>query len=93
MMKKGKDQAVHGPRIQDCVDRFIASRKHELGDKTVGHYKLLLGRLVTYCEKRGVHFMRELRRARCKKTCREQMMLDLSRLTTENVCTRTTMEG
>jgi integrase len=60
-LKNSKDQAVHGPRIESCVERFIASRRHELGEKTIGQYKLLLGRFVAYCEKRGVHFMRELK--------------------------------
>ncbi len=59
-IKKGQDQVVHGPRIEDCVERFLASRKHELGEKTSGQYKLLLGRLKTYCVARGAHFMREL---------------------------------
>jgi integrase/recombinase XerD len=59
-MKKSKDQAVHGPRIEDCAERFVAARHHELGAKTVGQYELLLDRLTAYCEKRGVHFMREM---------------------------------
>ena len=60
LAKKGKDQVVHGPRIEDCVTRFIASREHELGERTSGHYTLLLGRLSAYCVTRGVYFMREL---------------------------------
>jgi integrase len=60
LMKKSKDQAVHGPKIDDCVDRFLSSRKHKLGDRTTGSYRLLLGRLTTYCAKRGVYFMHEL---------------------------------
>jgi integrase len=59
-MKKSKDPVLHGPRIEDCVDRFLASRKHKLGDRTAGSYRLLLGRLTTYCAKRGVQLMREL---------------------------------
>ncbi len=60
LIAQSKDEAVHGPKIADCVDKYLASRRHELGEKTYGHHKLLLGRLQAYCEKHNVHFMRQL---------------------------------
>ena len=57
---QSKNEKVHGPRIEDCVSKYLASRKHELGEKTCGQFKLHLGRLQDYCERRGVYYMREL---------------------------------
>jgi hypothetical protein len=34
LLKNGQDQKVHGPRLDDCIERFSASRKEELGEKT-----------------------------------------------------------
>jgi integrase/recombinase XerD len=60
LLKKGQDQIVHGPTIEDCVERFLTARQHELGDKTAGSYRLLLGRLDAYCATRGVHHTQNL---------------------------------
>ena len=43
----------------DCIERFSASRKEEIGEKTAA-YRFQLDRLRAYCATRGVHFMREL---------------------------------
>jgi hypothetical protein len=55
-----KSEEVHGLRIGECVQKYIASHKHELGEKTYGQYELHLGRLRDYCERRGVFFIGEL---------------------------------
>ena len=34
LLKGGQDQKVHGPRFDDCIERFCASRKEEFGEKT-----------------------------------------------------------
>src|SRR5207302_4423375 len=60
LLKGGQDQKVHGPRIDDCIERFCASRKEELGEKTAAAYRFQLDRLRAYCAARGVHFMPEL---------------------------------
>jgi len=60
LIAQSKSEAVHGLRIDECIQKYLASHKHELGEKTYGQYKLHLGRLQDYCEHRGVHFMREL---------------------------------
>jgi len=60
LVAESKDVTVHGPRIGECIEKYLASRHHELSEKTEGHYKLLLCRLKKYCELRGVFFMREL---------------------------------
>jgi integrase/recombinase XerD len=60
LIAQSRNEAAHGPRIEDCVTKYLASRKHELGEKTYGQHKLLLGRLQNYCEGQGVHFTREI---------------------------------
>lgn len=57
---RGKDEKAHGPRLDDCITTYTASRAHELGEKTSGQYALLLGRLRDYFAARGVYFIREL---------------------------------
>lgn len=51
---------IDGPAIEECIQKYLASHKHELGEKTFGHYKLHLGRLQEYCERQGVYSMHEL---------------------------------
>jgi hypothetical protein len=36
---------VHGLRLDDCIERFSASRKEELGEKTAAAYRFQLDRL------------------------------------------------
>ncbi len=60
LLKKGQDQVVFGPRIDDCVERFVDARRHELGDKCAASYVFQLGRLHSYCSARGVHHMKDL---------------------------------
>jgi integrase len=57
---QGKDEKIHGLRIGDCTEKYLASRKHELGGKAYGQHELLLERLKTYCERRGMFFIREI---------------------------------
>src|SRR5579862_7847631 len=45
LLKHGEDRAVHGPRIDDCIERFILARQDELGEKTTEAYRLHLKRL------------------------------------------------
>jgi integrase len=51
---------IEGPAIEECIQKYLASHKHELGEKTFGHYKLHLSRLQEYCERQGVYSMHEL---------------------------------
>ena len=55
-----KNRQTDRQRIEECVQKYLASHKHELGEKTYGQYELHLGRLQVYCEPRGVYSMREL---------------------------------
>jgi len=60
LLKKAESQIVHGPRLDDCIERFVLSREHELGDKTAASYRFQLDRLRAYCAARGAHHMRDL---------------------------------
>ncbi len=60
LIAQSKNESVHGPTVEECVNKYLASRKHELAEKTYGHHQLLLGRLQKYCEKRGVYFARQI---------------------------------
>jgi len=60
LLKKTESQIVHGPRLDDCIERFVASREHELGGKTAASYRFQLDRLRTFCAAHGAHHMRDL---------------------------------
>lgn len=55
-----KKKQADGPTIEECNQKYLASHKHELSEKTFGHYRLNLNRLREYCERQGVYLMREL---------------------------------
>jgi|SRR5271169_2064566 len=38
LLKQGQDTVAHGPRIDDCVERFLESHESKLGEKTAGAY-------------------------------------------------------
>ncbi len=57
---QGKNQSVHGPTVAECTEKYLASRRHELGDKTLGQHRLLLDRLTKFCEGRQAPYMRNL---------------------------------
>jgi site-specific recombinase XerD len=58
--KTDQDSAVHGPRIDDCIERFLEAHRSKLGDKTEGAYQFQLQRLRDYCSGRGAIYMRDL---------------------------------
>jgi len=60
LISTDKKKQVDGPTIDECIQKYLASHKHELREKTFGQYKLHLSRLEQYCERRGVYSMREL---------------------------------
>ena len=60
LLKEGEDSVAHGPRVDDCVERFLQSHQSKLGEKMVGAYRFQLERLRTYCAGRGVFYMRDL---------------------------------
>src|SRR5260370_9068547 len=60
LLKNGQDQKVHGPRLDDCIKRFSASRKEELGEKTAAAYRFQLHRFRASCATHAVHLMPEL---------------------------------
>jgi integrase len=57
---KAKSDVVHGASIAECVEKYIASKNQEVGEKTVGQYRLLLGRLQRFCAIHGVVYARGL---------------------------------
>ncbi len=60
LIAQSKRESSPGPLIEDCVQKYLASRKHELGEKTYGQHKLLLRRLQNYCERQGVFSTQDL---------------------------------
>lgn len=60
LLRSGRDEVIRGPRIDDCIERFLLARKSELSEHTEKGYRLLLDRLESYCAIRGALFMREL---------------------------------
>ena len=55
-----KADTVHGPTIAECAEKYVASRRHELGEKTLGQRKLVLDRLMKCCESNNAGYMRDL---------------------------------
>ena len=49
-----------GPSIMECVERYIASRQHEIGQSSMYQYRLCLDRFTKFCAGKGTHFMRQL---------------------------------
>ena len=58
--KQNKGNTAHRPTITECAEKYLASRRHELGDKTIGQHRLLLNRLREFCEARNAVYMRNL---------------------------------
>jgi hypothetical protein len=54
-----KDQTVHGPKLEDCVSRYLDARD-DVKPKTLAQYKLLLGRLKDFAHGKNKFFIREL---------------------------------
>lgn len=54
-----KDQTVHGPKLEDCITRYLDARD-DVKPKTLAQYKLLLGRLKDFAHGKNKFFMREL---------------------------------
>jgi integrase/recombinase XerD len=61
LIAQSKSETARGPKVSECIEKYLASRQHELGEKTYSQTKLLLGRLKDYCERQGVYFARELK--------------------------------
>ena len=60
LISTDKKKQTDGPIIEECIQKYLASHKHQLREKTYGQYKLHLGRLQEYCERSGIYSMREL---------------------------------
>ena len=60
LTSKTKGETAHGPTVAECAEKYIASRRHELGEKTVGQHRLLLDRLTRFCEGCHAQYMRNL---------------------------------
>jgi integrase/recombinase XerD len=57
---KRKTDAVNGPTIRECADRYLESRRHELGEKAYSQHQLLLNRLTDFCAARGIKYARDM---------------------------------
>ena len=57
LIAQAKDETTHGPTIAECAERYVASRRHELGEKTIGQHRVLLDRLTKFCDARHAPYM------------------------------------
>ncbi len=60
LLAQAKDDSVHGPTIAECVEKYLTSRRHELSEKTIGQHRLVLNRLMKFCEARNALYIRNL---------------------------------
>lgn len=55
-----QDERANGETLASCITTYLESRQHEVGEKTYGQIKLLMGRLKDYCTERGIYKTTEL---------------------------------
>ncbi len=60
LIEESEPKAPTGPTIAECIQKYLASHRHELSDKTYGQYRLQLNRLERYCAQNGVAQMADL---------------------------------
>ncbi len=58
--KAAKVGVAHGPTIADCVEKYIETRRSELGNRTVAQHQRVLDRLIAFCKARKVVGMGDL---------------------------------
>jgi len=56
---EAKDQTVHGPKLDDCIARYLDARD-DVRPRTLAQYKLLLGRLKDFAHGKNKFFIREV---------------------------------
>ncbi len=56
----GKDAAVHGPTLADCIQRYLDGIKPTLKPKAYGQYELVLGWFKDFAHHRNRMFAQEL---------------------------------
>jgi len=60
MDAEGEAERVHGPTLNDAVQRFLDATKNEMKTKAHNAYKYLLGLLCDFCHQRNVMFIEGL---------------------------------
>jgi integrase/recombinase XerD len=55
-----KDEIIHGPRLTECITKYLASRKEDLTPETLANHKRMLQRFEEYCKSCNTYFIREL---------------------------------
>lgn len=54
------DDQLVGPTIKSCAEKYVKSREHEVGERTLDQYRLLLERLDQYFSDRNLFRMADL---------------------------------
>ena len=57
---KRQAEDIDGLTVKECAERYLDSRRHELGNKAYAQHRLLLDRLVDFCSARRAPFARDL---------------------------------
>ena len=57
---ESKDTAVHGPTLANCIERYLDSRKAEMGRKSHNQYRLVLDWLKNFAHQRGCLHIEQL---------------------------------
>ena len=61
LREETKTDPIHSVTIVECVNTYLASRKDELSEKTLGQHQLVLERLMAFCNSRNAHYMSDLK--------------------------------
>lgn len=51
----------HGFTVAQCIEKFIESRSQAVGERTIGQFRVALGRLQTYLERQGIRYMLDVK--------------------------------
>jgi len=60
LVSQAKDEAARGPTVAEYAEKYLAFRRHELGEKTIGQHRLPLYHLTKVCKERRAPYMRML---------------------------------
>ena len=60
LIAQSKSETVHGPKVSECIEKYLASRQHELGEKNIRPARNSAWPAQGFCERQGVVLAREL---------------------------------
>jgi len=60
VLKHDQAEAVHGPKLEDCIEKYLTARKNEITESSRDSYAIMFGHLRKFVGANGVVHIREL---------------------------------